>query len=64
MLLPVYDPKTRELQLYDMFVNGKWIGSRSTLNAAIETLKYHGWESWIIATPDFQIKDDRIIFPQ
>ena len=33
-------------------------------NAAIETLKYHGWESWIIATPDFQIKDDRIIFPQ
>lgn len=62
MLAPVYDPKTRELILYDIFVNGQWIGSRRTLQQCIDALKYHNWESWIIAT-DYKIEGSRITFP-
>lgn len=29
-LKPVADPKTGEVQLIDIFIDGKWIGSRRT----------------------------------
>lgn len=29
-LVPVHDPKTGEIQLYDMYIENKWHGSRRT----------------------------------
>ena len=63
MLAPVHDPKTGEVILYDIFVAGKWVGSRRTVRQCIDALTYLKWPSAVIAT-DFQIIHDRIFFPQ
>lgn len=49
VLVPVPDEDGGVL-LYDIFVEGKWIGSRRTIPQAIDELRRQGWPSSVIAT--------------
>jgi hypothetical protein len=65
MITPVVDPKTKQVILYDLWVNGCWAGSRRTIPQAIQELKNQNWQSWIIAGDDYHIEygsPHRIIF--
>lgn len=44
MLRPVVDPITGEIILYDIFIDGKWIGSRSTITQCAERLRHLGMD--------------------
>jgi hypothetical protein len=33
--VPVLDPKTGRTQLFDIYIDGKWHGSRSTLDMCV-----------------------------
>lgn len=48
MLCPVACTKTREIILYDIYVAGKWVGSRRTLEQAIDELWKRKWPSCVI----------------
>lgn len=48
MLIPVRDPETREIILHDVFVAGKWVGSRRTIRQCIDTLIYLNWPSAVM----------------
>lgn len=37
-----------EIFLYDIYVAGKWIGSRRSLAQAIDALRWHNWPSAVI----------------
>lgn len=63
MLAPVHDPKTGAIILYDIFVEGKWVGSRRTIPQCIGWLTTLKWPSAVIAT-DSQINQEQIKFPQ
>lgn len=54
MLVPALD-KDGNIFLYDIFVDGKWIGSRRTLKQAIAALGSAEWPSSVIAT-DYHIE--------
>lgn len=49
MLKPVRDPQTGEIQHHDIYVAGKWIGSRRTLAQCIDELRRQGWPSAVMA---------------
>lgn len=65
MLCPVIDPDTGEIILYEIFIAGKWVGSRRTIHQCIETLRHQGWPSSVLAT-NYEIQHGydthRIIF--
>lgn len=50
MLVPLIDEATGQVALYDIFVDGKWIGSRRTLPQAIAALGHHQWPSAVLAS--------------
>lgn len=50
MLAPLVDPDTGDTILYDIFIEGKWIGSRRTIPQCIEALRFRGWPSAVLAT--------------
>ena len=62
MLSSVRDPKTGEIQLHDMWVSAKWVGSRRTVRQCIDYLTYLNWLSAVMAT-DFKIEGSEITFP-
>jgi hypothetical protein len=47
--------------LHDIFVAGKWVGSRRTVAQCIETLRYREWPSCVIAS-DYQINHGELFF--
>lgn len=62
MLRPALD-EDGEILLYDIFVAGRWVGSRRTLRQAIDALRHQGWPSSVLAT-DSEINHEQIYFPQ
>jgi hypothetical protein len=60
MLAPVRDPKTGEIILHDIYVAGKWVGSRRTIRQCIDWLTYLNWPSAVMAG-DFKINQDNFI---
>lgn len=61
LLIPLVDPKTDRVILYDIFVAGKWVGSRRTVAQCIDRLRHLEWPSPIIAT-NYTINQGKIIF--
>lgn len=55
MLAPVTDPKTGEVILHDVWVAGRWIGSRRTIDQCVEALRHERWPSAVLAT-DYRIE--------
>ena len=60
MLAPAPDEDGGVL-LYDIFVAGKWVGSRRTIKQCIETLTHLEWPSAVLAT-NYRIEGSKIIF--
>jgi hypothetical protein len=50
MLVSVRDSKTGEVILHDIFISGKWVGSRRTIRQCIDTLTYLEWPSAVIGS--------------
>jgi hypothetical protein len=65
LLTRVIDDKTGEVILYDIWVNGKWAGSRRTIPQATQELKNQNWPSWVLADGEYHIEQGspaRIVF--
>lgn len=46
---PVLDPDS-SVPLYDMFIDGEWIGSRRTMEQALDALSWRLWPSRRLTT--------------
>ena len=63
VLVAHHDPKTGEIDLHDIFVAGRWVGSRRTIPQCIDALRYHEWPSAVIGG-EFQINHEHIFFTE